>query len=104
MVFCAAFKIGSTNSKDCAPRYGSLETEDACRSLAAIAGRAYGGNATYAFYPTGCFRHTVSGQFYWNTHPSGASNSFAQPLCAGTPHLRRIPHRCRMHCVAFLRA
>jgi hypothetical protein len=84
---CAAFKMSSTNSKDCTP-YGSLETEAACKSLAAIANQGYAGSAPYAFYPIGCFRHTISGKFYWNTGPSGSVNSFAQALCAGTPPSR----------------
>jgi hypothetical protein len=73
-----------------------LKTEAACESLAAIAGASLGSNAgadmyagsdEYSYYPAGCFRHTVSGKFYWNTHGSGANNSFAQPLCAGPPAL-----------------
>jgi hypothetical protein len=95
---CAAFKISGTNSNDCLPVAGSLPpysrlmTEAACRSLAAIAAIAdedvYAGSENYSYYPAGCFRHTVSGKFYWNTHESGANNSFAQPLCAGAPHAR----------------
>ncbi len=64
--------------------------------MAAIAGASLGIVSTdmysgsdeysYEYYPIGCFRHTVSGKFYWNTHGSGASNLFAQPLCAGAPH------------------
>ena len=67
-----------------------LKTEDACKSLAAIAGQEY--DVVHdvmeecSYYPAGCFRHTVTGKFYWNPHGVGANNSFAQPLCAGTPH------------------
>jgi hypothetical protein len=48
----------------------------------------------YKYYPAGCFRHTVSGKFYWNTHGSGASSSFAQPLCAGAPATHRRRNTC----------
>ena len=100
---CAAFEIGSTNTKDCAPIYSRLTTEEACKSLADIAGASlaivstdmYDGSAEYSYYPAGCFRHTVSGKFYWNTHGSGASNLFVQPLCAGAPNTRTAAMRAR---------
>jgi hypothetical protein len=89
----AAFAIGGTNSDGCPQIYSRLKTEEACKSLAAIAGASLGiaGAAMYvvsnkyAYYPAGCFRHTVTGKFYWNKNESGANNSFAQPLCAGAP-------------------
>jgi hypothetical protein len=80
----AAFEIGDTNSNGCPTNYYGLQTEEACKSLAAIAGASMDANSdAYTYYPAGCFWHTVSRNFYWNTHGSGASNSFAQPLCAG---------------------
>jgi hypothetical protein len=82
----AAFKNSSTNSNDCPQNYFRLETEKACQTLAAMAGaNMYGGSEEYIYYPARCFWHTVSRKFYWNPHGSGASNSFAQPLCAGAP-------------------
>jgi hypothetical protein len=81
----AAFEIGGANSNGCPANYSRLETEAACKSLAAIAGATYDRSDNYEYYPAGCFWHTVSRKFYWNTHESGASNSFAQPLCAGAP-------------------
>jgi hypothetical protein len=90
----AAFKDSRTSSNDCPKSYSRLETEEACISLAAIAGaNMYGGTEEYEYYPAGCFWHTVSRKFYWNTHRSGASNSFAQPLCAGAP-ARPAPPPC----------
>ena len=96
---CAAFQLGSTNSNGCAsPRYVSLETEDACKSLAAIAGQEYDVvhdvMEACSYYPAGCFRHTVTGKFYWNPHGVGANNSFAQPLCAGAPARPALPPEC----------
>jgi hypothetical protein len=91
----AAFEIGGTNSNDCPQNYSPLETEAACKSLAAIAGVSMDVNSQeYSFYPARCFRHTVSGKFHWNTHESGASNSFAQPLCAGAPARPAPPPEC----------
>ena len=88
----AAFEIGSTNTNGCPANYARLETKEACKSLAAIAGASMDASSqAYSYYPARCFWHTVSRKFYWNTHESGASNSFAQPLCAGAPH---APH-CR---------
>ena len=87
--FPAAFAIGGTNSNNCPQSYSRLETEAACKSLAAIAGAKYENRGDYKYYPAGCFWHTVSRKFYWNTHGSGANNSFGQPLCAGAPH---APH------------
>jgi hypothetical protein len=82
----AAFEIGGPITNSCPANYSRLETEAACKSLAAIAGSSmYGGSDKYSYYPAGCFWHTVSRKLYWNTHGSGASSSFAQPLCAGAP-------------------
>jgi hypothetical protein len=87
----AAFEIGSTNTNSCPQNYSPLKTKEACKSLAAIAGVTMDANSQeYSYYPAGCFWHTVSRKFYWNTHGSGASNSFAQPLCAGAPAPPRI--------------
>jgi hypothetical protein len=89
----AAFAIGGTNSNGCPANYSRLKTEAACESLAAIAGaNMYDRSEEYLYYPAGCFRHTITGKFYWNTHGSGASSSFAQPLCAGAP--TRPPPLC----------
>jgi hypothetical protein len=90
---CAAFEVGSTNSNGCPATYSGLATEAACKSLAAIASATYETRGNYTYYPAGCFWHTVSRKFYWNTHGSGASNSFAQPLCAGAP-ARLAPPPC----------
>jgi hypothetical protein len=88
----AAFEIGGPSSNGCPQNYSRLETEAACKSLAAIAGGKYDRGDNYSYYPAGCFWHTVSRKFYWNTHGSGASNSFAQPLCAGAPQRRHARH------------
>jgi hypothetical protein len=99
--FRAAFAIGGANSDGCRQNYSRIETEAACQSLANIAGASlatiagadlYAGSDEYSYYPVGCFRHTISGKFYWNTDKDGANNSFAQPLCAGAPHAAPPPY------------
>jgi hypothetical protein len=91
----AVLKNSGTNSNNCPQNYSRLETEEACQTLAAIAGAAlFDLSDNYSYYPAGCFWHTVSRKFYWNTHGSGASNSFAQPLCAGAPRRPTPPPEC----------
>ncbi len=62
-----------------------LATADACTSAAAVAGTAYSEAGAYSYYPAGCFWHTITDSVYFNTHPTGAGNYYAQPLCAGAP-------------------
>jgi hypothetical protein len=84
----AAFALGSTSGSNCpasATSYSLLDTTAACESAATIANRTYGGTGTYSSYPTGCYWHTVTGSFYFNTD-EGIANYFAQPLCAGAPY------------------
>jgi hypothetical protein len=113
--FRAAFAIGGANSDGCPQNYSPIETEAACASLADIAGASladigganiymYAGSEEFSYYPAGCFRHTVSGKFYWNTHESGANNSFAQPLCAGAPHARAAMRAAGMRRYVVVRA
>jgi hypothetical protein len=99
----AAFEIGGPSS-DCPANYSRLETEAACKSLAAIAGSSmYGGSDEYLYYPAGCFWHTVSRKLYWNKHGSGASNSFAQALCAGAPQRRHARQmNASLNCCSYM--
>ena len=92
----AAFENSGTNTNNCPQNYSRLTTKEGCASLAATAGASmYAGSDEYSYYPAGCFRHTISGKFYWNTHDRGANNSFAQPVCAGAPHAPNRRHACR---------
>ncbi len=87
----AAFASSSASRNVCPAGFLRLGTADACASAAAVAGEAYyeAYSGTYSYYPAGCFWHTASGGFYYNTHPTGAANFYAQPLCAGAaPPLR----------------
>ena len=85
MIFClcAAFALGGTSRSVCPTGYVRLATADACTSAAAVAGTAYSEAAAYSYYPAGCFWHTITDSVYFNTHPTGAANYYAQPLCAG---------------------
>ena len=85
--------MGGASSTACPASYSRLDSGDACESAAAIAGKAYGGNGAYSYYPAGCFWHTASGSVYYNTHPTGAANYYAQPLCAGAA--RSLAHMPR---------
>jgi hypothetical protein len=91
-VFCAAFTLGGTSRSVCPTNFVRPVAEDACTSAAVIAGKGYGGTGVYPYFPVGCFWHTITGSVYFNTHKSGGSNYYAQPLCAGAA--RPIQHAC----------
>jgi hypothetical protein len=80
--------------KLCPPSFFRLDTADACKSTAAVAGTAFGDTGAYSHFPAGCFWHTITGSIYFNTNGEGAANYFTQPLCAGAA---RSPHGRRMH-------
>ncbi len=89
---CAAF-VGTQNSKTCPQSYSQVETEAACRSLAAIGGKSYVGNVNLTSSPPGCFWLNVGGGVYLNTNANGAAHRNAQQLCAGAaarPPRRRM--------------
>jgi hypothetical protein len=87
LVVSAAFALGNASSNRCPTSYLWLDIEDACKRAADpdIANSTYGGSGAYSYYPAGCYWHTVTGGFYYNTHATGGSNYYAQPLCAGAP-------------------
>jgi hypothetical protein len=93
---CAAFLLGGTEvTTDACPASYSLllKTADACKGAAGAASREYAGSGTYAYYPYGCFWHSVTGSVYYNKNATGAANSYAKPLCAGAAHAR-ARHSC----------
>jgi hypothetical protein len=91
---CAAFVLTGTydpltllTTDACPASYSLLlKTADACKGAAGAASREYGGSGTYAYYPYGCFWHSVTGSVYYNKNATGAANFYAQPLCAGAAH------------------
>ena len=85
----AAFALASISTTACPASYALLDTADACKSAAAAASTTYGGSGTLAYYPYGCYWHTITGSVYYNANPAGAGSVFSQPLCAGAvPTLR----------------
>ena len=71
------------NSKFCPQSYSQVTTDAACKSLAAIGGKAYVGSVNIASFPPGCFWLNVGGGVYLNTHATGGPNPNARQLCAG---------------------
>jgi hypothetical protein len=99
VIFCfrAAFALGGTSRSACPTSYVRLATADACTSAAAVAGTAYGGSGVYSCYPAGCFWHTITDSVYYNAHPTGAANYYAQPLCAGAAPIPRTHADAHTH-------
>jgi hypothetical protein len=77
---CAALALGRASSVACPASYLPLNTADACKSAAGVANKTYGDSGAY--YPAGCYYHTVNGGVYFSTDATGVANYFAQPLCA----------------------
>ncbi len=96
---CAAFALGSPSSTTCPASYARLDIEDACKSAADAASKAFGGSVAHSYHPYGCYWHTVTGSVYYNTNAAGAADAFAQPLCAGAaPSLRTANMRLAGDC------
>ncbi len=91
---------GAAGSNECPAGSARIESEAACRTAAAAAGKTFGAVETYSTFPRGCY---VGGNAYLNTHAVGAGNSVAQPLCAalttGAPlHAPTRPRACAARC------
>jgi hypothetical protein len=91
---------GAAGSNECPAGSVRIETEAACRTAAAAAGKTVGSTfvGTWSAYPRGCFYDSTNTAFF-NTHAVGAGFS-AQLLCAalvttGAPP----PHRCARACL-----
>jgi hypothetical protein len=102
---CAgAYVSGAAGSNECPAGSARIESEAACRTAAAAAGKIVGSNfvETDPAYPRGCYYGT-SYNAYFNTHAGGAGSSGYQLLCAalttGAP-LRAPPRRraCAARC------
>jgi hypothetical protein len=97
---CAAF-VGTLTGKTCLLGYSQVKAEAACQSLAAIAGKSYGGSVNLTSFPPDCFWFNVDGGVYLNTYATGAAHPNAQQLCAGgapapPSHAQPRP-RCARH-------
>ncbi len=83
---CAgAYVSGADGSNICPAGSAHIETEAACRTAAAAAGKTIPGSAfvwTRSNCPRGCYYRTGYNMAYFNTHAVGAGYSGYQPLCA----------------------
>jgi hypothetical protein len=91
---CAgAYVSGAAGSNECPAGSARIETEAACRTAAAAAGKTVGSYPfveTYSNYPRGCYYDTNNA--YFNTHAVGAGWSGGQPLCAALATTGAPPH------------
>ncbi len=82
---CAgAYVSGAAGSNECPAGSVRIETEAACRTAAAAAGKTPWSRfvETYPTFPRGCFYDTSNKAAYFNTHAVGAGDSYVQLLCA----------------------
>ncbi len=103
-----AYVSGAAGSNECPAGSARIETEAACRTAAATAGKTVPSNfaETDAYSPRGCY--SMSDNYaYFNTDPVGAGRS-ARLLCAfaavttGAPRRNfahaGVPRRVQRHC------
>ncbi len=94
---CAGTYVsGDAGSNECPAGSVRIETEAACRTAAAAAGKtaAFPFVQTQPAYPRGCYYRTSTNAAYFNTHAVGTGNPYYQLLCAalvttGAPLTRR---------------
>ncbi len=80
---CAgAYVSGADGSNACPAGSARIETEAACRTAAAAAGKPFGSVVTYADSPRGCFYVTSYNYAFFNADAVGAGLSSARLLCA----------------------
>ncbi len=102
---CAgAYVFGSAGSNACPAGSVRIETEAACRTAAAAAGKTIWESyfvVTVTYSPRGCYHNTYN-YAYFNRDAVGAGNSDAQLLCAATtvgapPHAADARARTHTH-------
>ncbi len=82
---CAgAYVSGAAGSNACPAGAVRIETEAACRTAAAAAGKTVGSRfvGTDSILPRGCFYFTSNNNAWLNRDAVGAGHSNARPLCA----------------------
>ena len=87
MLSCAgAYVAGADGSNECPAGSARIETEAACRTAAAAAGKTPWSAfvQTWSGSPRGCFFDTITNEAVFNTHAVGAGSSNCQLLCAVT--------------------
>ncbi len=83
---CAgAYVAGADGSNACPAGSARIETEAACRTAVAAAGKTFAAVVTYSDYPRGCYYVTSSNNAVFNTDAVGAGHPNTQLLCAGAP-------------------
>jgi hypothetical protein len=82
--FAGAYVFGAAGSNECPAGSVRIETEAACRTASAAAGKTPGSTFVEAesIYPRGCYFYTSGNTAYFNTDAVGAGVSTAQLLCA----------------------
>ncbi len=78
---------GAAGSNECPAFSVRIETEAACRTAVAAAGKTPMSDfvRTDAYYPRGCYCYTGYNEAAFNAHAVGAGDSNTQLLCAATP-------------------
>ncbi len=87
---------GADGSNACPASSARIETEAACRTAVAAAGKPAGPNfvQTAADYPRGCYYDSWYGYAHLNAHAVGAGVSYSQLLCAALATAgARVPNR-----------
>jgi hypothetical protein len=98
VVLCTAFALGGGSRNVCPAGFSRLGTADACQSAAGVGGVVFGGSGAYAYYPAGCYWHTITDLVYFNAHATGAASYYAKTLCAGAARKPAWPKQvARMH-------
>jgi hypothetical protein len=104
---CAgAYVSGAAGSNACPAGSVRIETEAACRTAAAAAGKTVGSPfvETLSTYPRGCYYITGTNEAFFNAHAVGAGYSL-QLLCAALVATTGAPHVARRRCArAFVPA
>ncbi len=81
-----AYVSGAAGSNACPAGSARIETEAACRTAAAAAGKTFRFVWTVSTYPRGCYYVTINDYAFFNAHAVGAGDSGYQLLCAaGAP-------------------
>jgi hypothetical protein len=94
---CAgAYVSGAAGSNECPAGSARIETEEACRTAAAAAGKTMPMVLTIPNVPRGCFfiTSTNANDAFFNAHTVGAGDRFRQLLCAAVTTGALPPHRC----------
>jgi hypothetical protein len=92
---CAgAYLSGAAGSNECPAGSARIETEAACRTAAAAAGKAFRSVVTDPGDPRGCFYFTDNNVAFFNTDAVGGGVSGAQLMCAAVTTGAPLARRC----------